>query len=256
MSIRQKRIMSLGGYLQAVTQVKTRWEQSEGAIAMTAWFRGHEDASWSLIPSIYRPEFARLPEYECRRDFRRRAYPYLLGTAREPTDDWDWYFLMQHHGLPTRLLDWSESPLVGLFFALREKPGEKDAVVWMLDPFWLNNEVAAFGDLVLSHHDSRIAGYLPGESAAAKATVPVAVDPPYTSRRITAQQGCFTIHGSDRRPLDSYHILRQRMFRFLVPNDRARHVRRELRDAGFTESVMFPDLSSLCRELVDYWLEL
>jgi len=56
-----------------------------------------------------------------------------------PKDEWDWIFLMQHYRAPTRLLDWSESPLVALYFALVDKLQEdSDGALWCMDPIALN----------------------------------------------------------------------------------------------------------------------
>ncbi len=74
------------------------------------WFRGQTEASWGLRPSLYRFGSSSRPirrlEDEIRQEFIVRAPS--LGAER-PQNSWEWYFLMQHCGAPTRLLDWTES---------------------------------------------------------------------------------------------------------------------------------------------------
>src|SRR4051794_14108420 len=78
------------------------------------WFRGHADSTWKLLPSL-----ARLPnkiEAELALIKRFKQNAYSIGDVPPESEDWRWLFLMQHHGAPTRLLDWSENPLVALYF--------------------------------------------------------------------------------------------------------------------------------------------
>ena len=97
-------------------------------------FRGERDASWALVSSLARRlEFCGVPRAEWRereergmRIFRRKAHVYL-GDAAVLRDDLRCLAMMQHHGAPTRLLDFTKSPFVAAFFALESAPGDARA---------------------------------------------------------------------------------------------------------------------------------
>ena len=116
------------------------------------WFRGQSNSTKPPLPSVLRSDESRTHEVELASVFRLKAQAY--GSTPDTGRLDQWLFLMQHHGVPTRLLDWTESPLVGLFFAVskfaRKKLQEIDSVpaVWMLNPFELNRISAP--DLKLS----------------------------------------------------------------------------------------------------------
>jgi hypothetical protein len=114
-------------FLALVTTIARRWfpkEQGWGP-----WFRGHRDANWDLTPTLYRDAAPtrgiRVVEDEIRQEFIIRA-PSL--SAERPQNSWEWYFLMQHSGAPTRLLDWTEGALIALYFAVRKKGSEQEFV--------------------------------------------------------------------------------------------------------------------------------
>src|SRR2546428_5902303 len=101
------------------------------------WFRGHADAMWDLTPKLYRADshLKLEDEDEIRNDFKSRGRQ-LLAEPFQPANDKERYFLMQHYGAPTRLLDWTDGSLLALYFALRSQHPDhpKAAAVWMLDP--------------------------------------------------------------------------------------------------------------------------
>src|SRR5919206_161402 len=118
----------------------TSWRELDEALTDTSFgrhpnharstlvFRGLARASYSNTSSLARlsGDYVEL-ERHLLRNFRKYAHREAPG----PTE-WDWIALGQHHGLPTRLLDWTFSPLVGLHFATASWPGE-DAVLWAVD---------------------------------------------------------------------------------------------------------------------------
>lgn len=216
------------------------------------WFRGQTDISWPLLPNIARPldgypDGPLDQELPAIKRFKQNADAFL---ARVPRDDWEWIFLMQHHRGLTRLLDWTESPLVALYFALGNTDEETDAVVWCLDPMELNRksghrrrfdrDILAFGiDEVLN-------GYLPdrvGDDQGAE-LLPVAAIGPRNSTRMIAQSGTFTIMHRQRMAVEDVPG-QEHVWRLVIPAAQKSNLRSELRLLGFNEFLLFPELETL-----------
>lgn len=98
-------------------------------------FRGQTNFEWDLIPKIGRQDFARTIPSIFREDFLLRSWMRYSShiIVREPVDQWDRLSLAQHHGLATRLLDWTKNPLVALFFATFDFKSDEDASVFIYD---------------------------------------------------------------------------------------------------------------------------
>ena len=122
---------SLGEYLSIVGELFEKGFKSK-----TLFFRGLKSSGYSLTPSVFRDDH---PESDYSHNFRDLAA--TSGDMPSYNELDRWLFIMQHHGLPTRLLDWTESPLVALHFALHDNFNEDDAAVVALDPTRLNYRV-------------------------------------------------------------------------------------------------------------------
>jgi hypothetical protein len=256
-------IIDLSRFVDAVRDLVERWILPDADWYPSPWFRGHGDAGWSLEPGWYRlpppgegvgagwyNERTLLTEFKLRAPHYLQTLPSLMAP---PSNDWEWLFLMQHYGLPTRLLDWTESALIGLYFALRDNREDCDAAVWVLNPWWLNKQ--SLGEYELPPAgDPRIADWAPlDEGKALKGHLPVAVKPVHASPRISAQKGFFTIHGTERGALDKLAHSRADngpgLRKLTIPRERVSEIRRDLAIAGITETSVFQELDGLSREI-------
>jgi len=171
---------------------------------------------------------------------------------------------MQHYGAPTRLLDWTEDPQIGLYFAVKDNEGLQDAAVWVIDPWRLNKqvvdryEVLPPGSAGLSPTDSaRYKPWLPDRFDAKqrlKKELPVAVYPNQLDRRIAAQRSCFTVHGVLKEGLDKlFERSKGLLAKIVVPGYAIDRVRDELEANGLDEATIYPDLEGLGK-CVGRWL--
>jgi len=254
-------------FLTWVAEVKKNFKYKKDD-ALGPWFRGqHRD--WPLYPKLYRPEYggyARLNreylEDEIREQFITQAYIFC-ETKPAGDDAWGWYFLMQHFGAPTRLLDWTEGALLSLYFAVRGNPGFYKSVVWALDPYALNEKSLGTDEVIppsatgVAPKDKKLVDpWLPTRfkkgGMAALPDRPIAVFPTHIARRISSQRSCFTLHGKDLNGLDERKNT-GRLLKIMIPSFRVVDIRRELEDSGINEATIFPDLEGLSRSLCLRW---
>lgn len=259
--LREERPRSLPQYLELMEELHRK-------TGYPLYYRGCGKASDELLPSLYRhpKKTSQTDLEELKRQlmtrFRQRSIPY---HSRDFRDDWEVLFFMQHYGVPTRLLDWTENSLIGLHFALISAPFKltnkgtlhyaEPATVWVLDPVVWNQTALkhiSFTGGPLTPGDEALKGYSPGSTAATMHTHPVAIYGAHNSARIVAQQGVFTIFGKNRVSMEA--LVRNgtfpsaALFCIVVPPSRISWLRKSLLNQGITESVVFPDLEGLARE--------
>jgi hypothetical protein len=255
---------SLPDFVGVVQDLQDEWSDLEAEQSHTddgdahIWFRGNANKDWELTPKIFRTnnEIGVKDEDELYGEFLRRG----CSLEQSLSVGWHSYFLMQHHGIPTRLLDWTDSALVGLYFAL--KNCEMDAAVWAVNPLWLNGNTVNRYALVEPSNDlvagafmvDAVHAQLEGnrEAGAAAPLLCIAVRPPWVSRRMVAQRSLFTLHGSQNLAIEKYPFVRKDspLCRIVIPQKNREDIMVGLRACGVTETSIFPDLDGLAKELV------
>ena len=248
-------------YLELVQKIRD-------ASKKTIWYRGVGKTSYDLEPSIYRgnPTTDSAGLIKLERDmmtrFQQRSIPFVERELDEP---WATLFFMQHYRVPTRLLDWSESPLIGLFFALtrahvtKSKTGrivyEEPVAIWVLDPVAWNRFALrhlSFDGEVLVPDDDFLNPYNPSNLEVNDHLLPLALYGAHNSARIAAQQGAFTVFANGAFSMDSiykrYDDFPDALLKIEISKSRIKRFREELYGYGIKESVVFPDLEGLANE--------
>jgi hypothetical protein len=219
------------------------------------WYRGHRDQSWQIEASAFRNPELRDNEQAMLTRFRQEAAAAGLQYA---FDEWGWMTFAQHHALPTRLLDWSQSPLVALFFACEPNTTDSDSAVeadgefFLLHPNDLNDEAGDAGGghpLLLSDADTTLKDYLPGRDGERRRK-PRAVVAPLIFDRIRFQTGTFTVTqapqpGGRQEPLRLARSLQS----FIVPAARKAALREQLEVLGFTDVSIYRDLDRIAKRI-------
>lgn len=252
------RIHSVAQYIDNVGRQIGSWQKQGPSALIEPVFRGQADASWELIPALLRAgPYDKLAEDRLLHEFQRGARPFLL---QPPQGRLQWMGLAQHHGLPTRLLDWSESALVALFFALQEhrcKDGApptvhtEDACVWMLNRNLLHARFDLPSQIILV---DRVEAAWPPELRAlveGECEGVLVFTPAHVSARMPVQKAAFTLLGCSADTLEAMRGDEQLLRQFVIPRPQVHGLLRELELAGITRSTLFPDLDGVAGEVWD-----
>jgi hypothetical protein len=263
MSIREVRVSTLGQLVEEVTPGDV--DPVSGRRRDSGVYRGCPDASWPLLTSLDRLGGTGSPhrkadlEEHLLRNFQRYSRPYQQNAE----NDWELLVTAQHHGLPTRLLDWTYSPLIAAHFATKGQRHQGDRVVWRLD--WKQvHRAFELPELALLIQDldrlfKKDGHFSPWELfARPRDAEPFAcmIEPPSIDARIVSQSATFTLCSDKWQSFDHFleeQGLEEALTRYIIPADQVGHLRDQLDLAGIDERRIFPDLSGVAAYMRRYY---
>lgn len=236
------KIKSVQEYLDVIEQIKHFNEQNKNKADLI--FRGQN------VDEHLRPKLCRLfedgklngnistVERLMLDDFERGVLPL---TEYKPDNKWDLLALAQHHGLPTRLLDWTYSALVALWFTVEKSPAKdgknnfRDGVVWIL-----STEKEDFRKIASKQNPFEVKSTKIFRSSV-------------ISRRISAQSGLFTVHLINEQgkvyKFETTENFRNRLTKLTIPHGQFASLRKQLHILGVNNSTIYPDIDGLAKHL-------
>lgn len=259
-------------------EIKDIYQIIEVATTLSkSWFRGHPEKYGNLTPKIFRKDYLQNisvnyeTELEVIEEFKRIA-PSLAKNTPNQDDLSSWLFLMQHHGTPTRLLDWTENALVALYFAVENFSDGKDGELWAMYPQRLNE--AGYQCAYIATKSDKILQYLAEEPylAIPPATgnerkqdelakkyeldkipqYPLALYPTMSFPRMVNQLSTFTIHPIPHQGKNTISDLltdKKYLVRYIIPQDCKLNLISDLMSLGISRRTLFPDLDGLSKTI-------
>lgn len=243
--------------LQEILFNKDSWNEKIHRFRSPYAFRGLSDESYQLRTSLMRlgGDYSKL-EKHLLRNFRN--YAPIDAVTLKSDSVWEWLAMAQHHGLPTRLLDWTYSPYVALHFATADvNTYDRDGVIWCVNFIKMNERLPECLKQVVENEDSNVftvemltrvcvnLKQLDHLKSQEKDYV-VFLEPPSLDARIVNQYALFSLMSNPRRLMDEWLAEHpEYYYRVIIPAELKWEIRDKLDTANINERMLFPGLDGL-----------
>lgn len=259
----EKQIRTVNDLLYIIKELQNRYGDNTSSSGppwykykSNLWFRGHAKTDWELKPKVERDDFCRIAkeaesspisyEMSILNQFRTQGC-HLIPEEMSNTDI---YFLSQHNGLPTRLLDWSTNPLAALFFAVTNYTNKIGSIY----AFYSRGEIVNYEENdIVYQNDKSVTKFINSiferdwGIRSEHNKYPLRVIPNSQSGRMLQQGARFTLHYPDGLPLENQ--LEKIIFKYTIPSECKTIILKDLRTLGVHWASLFPDLEHLIKEL-------
>ena len=245
--------------LEQITKWHDRHKMGTSDAHRRVWYRGHSDQAYVLWPGVSRSSFTASSaaiygkDAEERRLNREREmlneFRTFGATLLNPDAIVEVYFVAQHFGMPTRLLDWTTNPLAALFFAVKGRNERKDGELLIMDaPQLLPNLPDVPRSIVPMRHpyavDAIGLSFWHEPKVKNRPAVILPIQPDNQSGRIGQQSSCFTLHMHGAKPYTNPTLDRVR-----IPGKAKPRILDELRRLNINEFSIYNDLDHLAQEI-------